>query len=97
MGGDANVAAGPVGRDASAQTDAALHAEILSYSRSRGLFAGLSLEGSTLRPDKDADRELYGRDVTNKDILMGCGVTAPASAAKLERAIIRDSAKAATK
>ena len=97
MGADANVSAGPVGRDASAQTDAALHAEILSYSRSRGVFAGLALEGATLRPDKEADRELYGRDVTNKEILMGGGIAAPPAAAKLERAISRDSARAATK
>jgi SH3 domain-containing YSC84-like protein 1 len=93
LGGDANVSAGPVGRDASAQTDAALHAEILSYSRSRGVFAGLTLEGATLRPDKDADRELYGRDVTNRDILMGGGVTTPPAAQKFERALNRDSAR----
>jgi lipid-binding SYLF domain-containing protein len=93
LGADANVSAGPVGRDASAQTDAALHAEILSYSRSRGVFAGLALEGATLRPDKDADRELYGRDVTNRDILKGTGVTAPPAAQKLERALNRDSAR----
>ena len=95
MGADANVSAGPVGRDASAQTDAALHAEILSYSRSRGVFAGLALEGATLRPDKEADRELYGRDVTNREILMGSGVAAPAAAAKLERTLSADSARSA--
>jgi len=87
IGANAGVAAGPVGRDASAQTDAALHAEILSYSRSRGVFAGLALEGATLRPDKDADRELYGRDVTNREILIDKGVKVPAGAEKLERAL----------
>ncbi len=93
LGGDATVAAGPVGRDASAQTDAALHAEMLSYSRSRGLFAGIALEGATLRPDKDADRELYGRDIGNREILTGGDVKAPASAEKLERALNRESSR----
>src|ERR1700729_452238 len=60
LGGEATAAAGPVGRDASAQTDAMMNAEMLSYSRARGLFAGISLEGATLRPDEDSDRELYG-------------------------------------
>jgi len=91
LGGSAGVAAGPVGRDASAQTDAELHAEILSYSRSRGAFAGLTLEGSTLRPDKDANRELYGRDVTNREILTGAGVKAPAAAEKFEHLLNRNS------
>src|SRR5271157_1291990 len=59
IGGEATAAAGPVGRDAAAQTDAMMNAEMLSYSRSRGLFAGISLEGATLRPDTDADTELY--------------------------------------
>jgi SH3 domain-containing YSC84-like protein 1 len=71
IGGDASAMAGPVGRTAEAQTDAMLHAEILSYSRSRGLFAGVSLEGATLRPDHDANRDLYGRDVTAREILTG--------------------------
>jgi lipid-binding SYLF domain-containing protein len=71
FGGDASAMAGPVGRDASAETDAQLHAEILSYSRARGLFAGISLEGSTLRPDKDDNRALYGHDVTAREILEG--------------------------
>src|SRR5579863_9379842 len=62
LGGEATAAAGPVGRDASAQTDAVLNAEMLSYSRSSGLFAGISLEGATLRPDEQTNRELYGRD-----------------------------------
>jgi lipid-binding SYLF domain-containing protein len=90
IGGDATAAAGPIGRDASAQTDAALHAEILSYSRARGLFGGLTLTGATLRPDKDADHELYGTEVHTKDILMG-NVKAPAGANALTRALDHDS------
>jgi lipid-binding SYLF domain-containing protein len=92
LGADATVAAGPVGRDAAAQTDAALHAEMLSYSRSRGIFAGLALDGATLRPDKDADKELYGRDVTNREILTTNAVAPPAPAEKLEHALNRESA-----
>ncbi len=79
LGGDATVAAGPVGRDASAQTDAGMKAEMLSWSRSRGIFAGLTLEGATLRPDHEADKELYGREFSNKEILMGDAVAPPAA------------------
>ena len=93
LGGDATVAAGPVGRDASAQTDAALHAEMLSYSRSRGIFAGIALEGATMRPDREADRELYGRDVGNKEILEGGVIPAPPAAQRLEHALNRESAR----
>ncbi len=82
LGGEATVAAGPVGRDATAQTDAFLAAEILSYSRSRGVFAGLSLDGSTLRQDVDDNEEIYGRKLENRTIITGT-VTAPASAARL--------------
>jgi len=71
LGGDASVAAGPKGRDASANTDAWMRAEILSYSRSRGLFAGVSLEGSTLRPDDDANADVYGRKLTAREIVRG--------------------------
>jgi SH3 domain-containing YSC84-like protein 1 len=71
IGGEAEATAGPVGRDTSANTDVLLHAEILSWSRSRGLFAGLSLEGSTLRPDGSENAKLYGKEVTNKEILAG--------------------------
>jgi SH3 domain-containing YSC84-like protein 1 len=71
LGGDASVAAGPVGRDAAANTDAYMRAEVLSYSRSRGLFAGVSLEGSTLRPDDDATADVYGRKLTAKQIVLG--------------------------
>jgi lipid-binding SYLF domain-containing protein len=91
LGGDASVAAGPIGRSASAQTDVELHAEMLSYSRSRGLFAGLSLEGASLAPDPDTNKELYGHDVTNREILTGDFKT-PAAAMKFERALHRDSA-----
>ncbi|MCC7175207.1 MAG: lipid-binding SYLF domain-containing protein [Bryobacterales bacterium] len=69
LGGDASVAAGPVGRTATAQTDAYMTAEILSWSRSRGLFAGLALNGATLRQDLDDNRMLYGKAIQNKDIV----------------------------
>ncbi len=69
LGGDASAAAGPVGRTASAETDVTMRAEILSYSRARGLFAGISLEGSTLRPDNGANKNLYGKDVSAKSIV----------------------------
>jgi lipid-binding SYLF domain-containing protein len=69
LGGDASVAAGPVGRTAAAQTDAYMTAEILSWSRSRGLFAGLALTGATLRQDLDDNKELYGKAVENKQIV----------------------------
>jgi lipid-binding SYLF domain-containing protein len=90
LGGEATVAAGPLGRDAAAQTDAEMHAEMLSYSRTRGLFAGISLEGATLAPDSETNREMYGHDVTNRGILTG-NFKAPAAAAKFERALHRDS------
>jgi len=90
IGGEATAAAGPVGRDATAQTDAMLNAEMLSYSRSRGLFAGISLEGATLRPDEETNRELYGRDATNREILTGDFKT-PAIARKFEHALNRES------
>jgi lipid-binding SYLF domain-containing protein len=90
LGGDASVAAGPLGRTASAETDAEMHAEMLAYSRARGLFAGISLEGATLHADKETDHELYGRDVTSHDILSGDFKT-PASASKFEMALNHDS------
>jgi SH3 domain-containing YSC84-like protein 1 len=79
LGADASVAAGPLGRDASADTDAYLRSEVLSYSRSRGLFAGVSLEGSTLRPDDDATADVYGRKLTAREIVLGGNVRTPAS------------------
>jgi lipid-binding SYLF domain-containing protein len=83
LGGDASVAAGPVGRDASADTDAFMRAEVLSYSRSRGLFAGISLEGSTLRPDDDATADVYGRKLTARQIVLDGKGRTPASGRKL--------------
>ena len=71
LGGEGTVSAGPLGRDASAQTDAMMRAEMLSYSRSRGVFAGISLQGATLRQDDDADAELYGHKISNREILTG--------------------------
>jgi len=82
LGGEGAAMAGPVGRTASAETDAYLHAEILSYSRSRGLFAGVVLKGATLRADEKDNSELYGKAVSHQDILQG-RVAAPASAAAL--------------
>lgn len=79
LGGDASVAAGPVGRDAAANTDAYMRAEILSYSRSRGLFAGISLEGSTLRPDDDATADVYGRKFTARQIVINGEAKVPPS------------------
>ena len=69
LGGEGEVAAGPVGRDATAQTDAWMRAEILSWSRSRGVFAGISLQGATLRQDLDDNGAIYGRKLTNKEIV----------------------------
>lgn len=82
VGGDASVMAGPVGRTGEAQTDAMMHAEILSYSRARGVFAGISLDGSTLRPDKADNEALYGRPATQQEILTG-GVQRPPEASPL--------------
>ncbi len=82
IGGEASAAAGPVGRNATAQTDAWMTAEILSWSRSHGLFAGLSLDGATLRNDLDANRDMYGKPWTSREILTS-GATPPAAARKL--------------
>jgi lipid-binding SYLF domain-containing protein len=92
LGGDASAAAGPVGRDTSARTDAMMNAEILSYSRSQGLFAGIALDGATIRGDGETNRELYGHDTTNREILTGDFKT-PAAAGKFEAALNRDSAR----
>jgi SH3 domain-containing YSC84-like protein 1 len=83
IGGDASAAAGPVGRTASAETDITLRAEILSYSRARGLFAGISLAGSTLRPDNGANRNLYGKQVSARAIVFEKAVPVPDSAKEL--------------
>ena len=82
IGGEATAAAGPVGRNATAQTDAMMTAEILSWSRSRGLFAGVSLDGATLRNDLDENRSMYGKPWTSREILTS-GATPPAAARKL--------------
>jgi lipid-binding SYLF domain-containing protein len=87
LGADASVAAGPKGRDASADTDAWLRAEILSYSRSRGLFAGISLEGSTLRPDDDASADVYGHPIKAKDIVRGKKMIVPSTGRRLVNAL----------
>src|SRR5262245_26469371 len=79
LGGNASAAAGPKGRDAEAATDVSMRAEILTYSRARGLFAGVSLEGSTLRPDGSANNKLYGRDITAREIVRELKVKTPAA------------------
>jgi lipid-binding SYLF domain-containing protein len=91
LGGDASIAAGPVGRDASANTDAFMRAEILSYSRTRGVFVGVSLEGSTLRPDDDATADVYGQRLTAKEIVIGGKVSVPPSGRHLVRVLDRNS------
>src|SRR6202047_1490592 len=83
LGADASAAAGPKGRDAEAATDVTLRAEMLTYSRARGLFAGVSLEGSTLRPDNNANKELYDKDVSPKDIVLKGAVPPPTAAQEL--------------
>jgi lipid-binding SYLF domain-containing protein len=83
LGADATVAAGPKGRTASADTDAYMRAEMLSYSRARGVFAGISLEGSTLRPDEDANHRLYGKEASAQKIVLESKVDAPPAGAKL--------------
>ena len=88
LGGDASVAAGPVGRQTSANTDASMGAEILSWSRSRGLFAGVALQGATLRNDDEGNNELYGKNLTSKEILTS-DVTAPSDAQPLRAALNR--------
>jgi len=87
LGADASVAGGPVGRDVSADTDAWMRAEILSYSRSRGLFAGVSVEGTTLRPDDDANEQIYGHAITAKKIVRGEKVVVPETDRELVNAL----------
>ena len=93
LGADMSAAAGPKGRDAEASTDATLRAEILSYSRARGLFAGVSLEGSTLRPDNDANAKLYGKKLTAKEIVRQGAVAVPPSGQKLVNLLEKKSPK----
>jgi len=93
LGADAAAAAGPKGRNAAASTDVTLRAEILSYSRSRGLFAGISLEGSTLRPDNDANERVYGKKLDASDIVLKGVVPVPASARKMDAILNKKSPK----
>ena len=89
LGAEMSAAAGPVGRSAQGATDAQLHAEILSYSRSRGLFAGVSLSGAVLKQDKGANQKLYGHRVTAKEILIDGTVSSPAEARELDRTLAK--------
>jgi lipid-binding SYLF domain-containing protein len=93
LGGAAAVAAGPKGRDASAQTDVVMKAEILTYSRSRGLFGGVSLEGSTLRSDGDANKKIYGRELSAREIVREGKVQMPAAGQALASLLNRKSPK----
>jgi len=97
LGADASVAAGPVGRAASAETDIVMKAEILSYSRSKGLFAGVSLEGSTMRSDDGANKALYGKELSAKEIVREGKVGAPISASRLLTILRKASPKHVTK
>jgi lipid-binding SYLF domain-containing protein len=92
LGAEGSVAAGPVGRTVTAQTDVQMHADILSWSRSQGLFAGVALEGATLRQDLDDNTTLYGKKLENRDIVTK-GVGAPKAAAKLIALLNRYSAR----
>lgn len=91
LGGDASVAGGPVGRTSSAETDLQMRAEILTWSRSRGVFAGISLQGATLRPDAQSNKEMYRRNKSNQQIVMG-KTAPPAGAARLESDLAKYSA-----
>jgi lipid-binding SYLF domain-containing protein len=93
LGGDASAAAGPKGRTAEGATDVVMNAEILSYSRTKGLFAGISLEGSTLRSDGSANEKLYGRKLSAKDIIRGGKVGIPPSAQELVALLNKKSPK----
>ena len=92
IGGEASAAAGPVGRDSSAMTDAMLHAEILTWSRQRGLFGGIDLTGAAVTGDEDSNRELYGNSITNREIVEG-GIPVPAEAQPFIHALTRDSSR----
>jgi len=93
LGADASAAAGPKGRTASASTDATMRAEVLSYSRARGLFAGISLEGSTVRPDNDANQRVYGRKLEAEDIILKGAVAVPPPAQQMIAYLNRKSPK----
>ncbi len=89
LGADASAAAGPKGRAASAETNATMRAEILTYSRTRGMFAGISLKGASLRPDKDANKNLYGRNIDVKELVQQGNVAVPEAARKFVDAVSR--------
>ncbi len=93
LGADAAAAAGPKGRDATAATDATMRAEVLTYSRSRGLFAGVSLEGSTLRQDSGANRKIYGREIAARDIVRKGAVGVPGAGSQLVSLLNKKSPK----
>jgi lipid-binding SYLF domain-containing protein len=93
LGADASAAAGPKGRNAAADTDIAMRAEILTYSRARGLFAGISLSGSTLRPDNDANKRIYGRKLSAQDIALHGAVPVPQAARMLIETLNQHSPK----
>ncbi len=92
LGGELSAAAGPVGRNASALTDAEMHAEILTYSRQRGIFGGIDLTGAAVTQDTDSNRELYGKNITNKEIVEG-GVAVPPAAEGFIHALDRESSR----
>jgi lipid-binding SYLF domain-containing protein len=87
LGVDASAAGGPKGREASAETNATMRSEILTYSRSRGLFAGISLKGAVLRPDKDANKKLYGREIEVKELVETGSVEIPEPARKFVQSV----------
>jgi SH3 domain-containing YSC84-like protein 1 len=91
LGADASIAGGPVGRDSSGATDLQMHAEILSYSRARGLFAGVSLNGAVLKQDKESNLRLYGRKISAREILFTSAVRTPVAGHRLDRALTHHS------
>ena len=93
LGGEASIAAGPVGRTSSAETDVAMNAEMLSWSRSKGVFGGVSLEGSTIRSDDEANKKLYGKNVNAKQIILEGEVTTPAAGRPLDQLLNKTSPK----
>lgn len=97
LGADASIAAGPVGRDAEASTNATMSAEMLSYSRTQGVFGGISLSGTTLGPDEGANKDLYGKKVTATEIISGAAGPPPASAQRLLAVLTEKSPKNASK
>jgi SH3 domain-containing YSC84-like protein 1 len=92
IGGEVSAAAGPIGRDSSAMTDAAMHAEILTYSRQRGIFGGIDLTGAAITEDSDANKEMYGRAISNKEIIEG-GLPIPAAADRFIHTLTRQSSR----